>query len=98
MKIDIIGDIHGCYDEFVSLTQKLGYEWDTGLPLHPTNRLLGFVGDLTDRGPQSLQIIHIVANLVKQKKAIYAPGNHCNKPYRFFRSFQKYKYSRRDTS
>ena len=84
MKIDIIGDIHGCYDEFVSLTQKLGYEWDTGLPLHPTNRLLGFVGDLTDRGPQSLQIIHIVANLVKQKKAIYAPGNHCNKLYRFF--------------
>lgn len=85
MKIDIIGDIHGCLPELQQLTAKLGYSWETGIPLHPEKRVLGFVGDLTDRGPQSLKTIEIVWRLViQQKKAFYTPGNHCNKLYRFF--------------
>jgi len=85
MEIDIIGDIHGCFLEFTELTKKLGYDWGTGIPLHPENRLLGFVGDLTDRGPLSLKVIDIVWRLViEQKKAFYTPGNHCNKLYRYF--------------
>lgn len=84
MKIDIIGDIHGCYEEFVALTKKMEYDWTTGIPMHADGRLLGFVGDLTDRGPSSLRTVAIVANLVKQKKALYVPGNHCNKLYRYF--------------
>ena len=27
MKYDIIGDIHGCLQEFQNLTEKLGYNW-----------------------------------------------------------------------
>ncbi|MDE8564604.1 bis(5'-nucleosyl)-tetraphosphatase PrpE [Anoxybacillus rupiensis] len=84
MKIDIIGDIHGCYTELVALTKKLGYEWINGMPIHPRGRKLGFVGDLTDRGPQSLQTIETVFSLVKNGLAHYVPGNHCNKLYRFF--------------
>lgn len=84
MKIDIIGDIHGCYEEFVALTKKMEYDWTTGIPMHADGRLLGFVGDLTDRGPSSLRTVAIVANLVKQKRALYVPGNHCNKLYRYF--------------
>ncbi|MGG1676559.1 bis(5'-nucleosyl)-tetraphosphatase PrpE [Neobacillus sp. NRS-1170] len=85
MKIDIIGDIHGCLPEFQNLTSNLGYKWDHGIPLHPENRVLGFVGDLTDRGPASLKVAEIVWELViKYKKAYYTPGNHCNKLYRFF--------------
>jgi protein phosphatase len=85
MKIDIIGDIHGCFTEFQKLTSKLGYQWDNGIPIHPENRILGFVGDLTDRGPESLKVIEIVWQLViKEKLAYYTPGNHCNKLYRFF--------------
>ncbi|WP_027408906.1 bis(5'-nucleosyl)-tetraphosphatase PrpE [Anoxybacillus tepidamans] len=84
MQIDVIGDIHGCYDEFVSLTKKLGYEWESGLPVHPNKRKLGFVGDLTDRGPKSLQTIETVFSLVENHLAYYVPGNHCNKLYRFF--------------
>lgn len=83
MRYDIIGDIHGCYDEFKTLTVQLGYDWSSGLPLHP-NRTLAFVGDLTDRGPQSLAVIRVVADLVKAKKAVYVPGNHCDKLYRYF--------------
>lgn len=85
MKIDIIGDVHGCLDEFQKLTSKLGYRWENGIPIHPDQRKLGFVGDLTDRGPESLKIIEIVWKLViDQKMACYTPGNHCNKLYRFF--------------
>ncbi len=85
MKIDIIGDIHGCFHELRELTIKLGYKWDTGIPLHPDGRFLGFVGDLTDRGPESLKVIDAVWKLViKENIAYYTPGNHCNKLYRYF--------------
>ncbi|MFD4704879.1 bis(5'-nucleosyl)-tetraphosphatase PrpE [Gottfriedia sp. NPDC058432] len=85
MKYDIIGDIHGCYNEFVELTKKLGYSWENNIPVHPENRKLVFVGDLTDRGPNSLAVIKVVYELVmKHKKAHYSPGNHCNKLYRYF--------------
>lgn len=85
MKIDIIGDIHGCFHELKELTIKLGYQWETGIPIHPSERILGFVGDLTDRGPESLKIIDIVWRLgIENKLAYYTPGNHCNKLYRFF--------------
>jgi protein phosphatase len=85
MKIDIIGDIHGCFDEFESLTKQLGYDWSKGYPVHPDGRILGFVGDLTDRGPHSLKVIEVVYELVLiHKLALYSPGNHCNKLYRFF--------------
>ncbi len=84
MNIDIIGDIHGCFLEFQQLTEKLGYQWKEGLPVHPENRQLGFVGDLTDRGPHSLKVIETIYWLVKKEAAIYVPGNHCNKLYRYF--------------
>lgn len=83
MKIDIIGDIHGCYIELKKLTLCLGYTWINGMPVHP-DRVLGFVGDLTDRGPHSLSVIETVWRLWKNHKAYYVPGNHCNKLYRYF--------------
>lgn len=83
MKLDIIGDIHGCFQEFEELTMKLGYSWESGIPLH-NDRKLAFVGDLTDRGPESLRVIEVVYQLVVQaNKAFYVPGNHCNKLYRY---------------
>ncbi|MFB1081354.1 bis(5'-nucleosyl)-tetraphosphatase PrpE [Jeotgalibacillus sp. JSM ZJ347] len=85
MKIDIIGDIHGCHQEWVALTKKLGYSWKTGLPIHPGGRQLAFVGDLTDRGPDSVQVIKDVFGLVKDHHAYYVPGNHCNKLYRYLK-------------
>ncbi len=81
---DIIGDIHGCYEEFYQLTEKLGYSWQTGIPIH-AERSLVFLGDITDRGKFSMKMIEVVYELViNQKNAYYSPGNHCNKLYRFF--------------
>ncbi|UGB31822.1 bis(5'-nucleosyl)-tetraphosphatase PrpE [Metabacillus sp. B2-18] len=84
MKIDVIGDIHGCFREFEELTKKMGYNWTTGIPIHPDDRKLAFVGDLTDRGPESIKIIEAVYQLVQKEGAHYSPGNHCNKLYRYF--------------
>ncbi|MBA2174472.1 bis(5'-nucleosyl)-tetraphosphatase PrpE [Halobacillus locisalis] len=85
MNIDIIGDVHGCMDELYDLLSKLGYEWHDGLPIHPENRTIAFVGDITDRGPKSIEAIQFLHRLViQEKQAYYVPGNHCNKLYRFF--------------
>jgi diadenosine tetraphosphatase ApaH/serine/threonine PP2A family protein phosphatase len=84
MKIDIIGDIHGCYEELTSLFIKLGYKQRNGLYQHPVGRKIVFVGDLTDRGPHSIDVIRVVATLVQEGIAYYCPGNHCDKLYRYF--------------
>ncbi|ENH96192.1 bis(5'-nucleosyl)-tetraphosphatase PrpE [Gracilibacillus halophilus YIM-C55.5] len=85
MHYDIIGDIHGCYEELLQLLHKLGYYWEQERFVHPNNRKPVFVGDLTDRGPQSLSVIRLVYQLViNQQNAYYVPGNHCNKLYRYF--------------
>lgn len=83
-KVDIIGDVHGCYEELQNLFEKLGYQKEMEYS-HPDGRVPIFLGDITDRGPQSLKVIELVYHLVIiQKKARYVPGNHCNKLYRFF--------------
>ncbi|KQL18695.1 bis(5'-nucleosyl)-tetraphosphatase PrpE [Cytobacillus solani] len=85
MELDIIGDIHGCYQEFQELTNKLGYKWDSeGIPINSNGRKLAFVGDLTDRGPHSLKVAEAVSAIVNKGLGYYVPGNHCNKLYRFF--------------
>jgi hypothetical protein len=85
MKIDVIGDVHGCYEELCLLFEKLGYQKEQNSYIHPDGRIPIFVGDLTDRGPASLQVIQLVYEMVISKKvAKYVPGNHCNKLYRFF--------------
>lgn len=84
MNIDIIGDIHGCFHELRELTSLLGYDWKSGIPIHPNKRKLAFVGDLTDRGPHSLKVIETVYELIQNDLAHYVPGNHCNKLYRYF--------------
>ncbi|MBM7644045.1 protein phosphatase [Scopulibacillus daqui] len=83
MAYDIIGDIHGCLHELKKLIAQLGYHEESGLYVHDQGRKLVFVGDLTDRGPASVKTIELVYRLVKHQLALYAPGNHCNKLYRY---------------
>jgi hypothetical protein len=86
MKVDIIGDIHGCLEELKELFRVLGYEWQHNIPIHPEGRKPVFVGDLTDRGPHSIETIRLIFKLVVERgQGYYVPGNHCNKLYRFFR-------------
>ena len=75
---DIIGDVHGCFDELTELLATLGYQ--TGLSAgawhHPEGRKLVFVGDLVDRGPKSPEVVRLVMDSVKFGSAFAVPGNH----------------------
>lgn len=85
MKVDIIGDVHGCYDELCTLFQTLDYQKRQDIYTHSDGRIPVFLGDITDRGPASLKTIQLVYDMVVSKNiAFYVPGNHCNKLYRYF--------------
>ena len=83
---DIIGDIHGCYDELVELLEKLGYKHDrNGCMAHPDGRRAAFLGDLCDRGPANVKVLKLVMSMVKSGNAICVPGNHDSKLLRKLR-------------
>ncbi len=74
---DIIGDIHGCYDELIELLNKLGYDttqWSRVAP--PPGRKVIFLGDLVDRGPNSPAVLRLVMSMVAHGIALCVPGNH----------------------
>ena len=74
---DIIGDVHGCYDELVELLRKLGYSEQPGGPwTHSEGRKLIFVGDLVDRGPKIPEVVRLAMESVKAGTAFCVPGNH----------------------
>ncbi len=75
---DLIGDVHGCFDELVELLAKLGYETgqSAGAWHHPAGRKLVFVGDLVDRGPKVPEVVRLVMDSVKSGSALCVPGNH----------------------
>jgi hypothetical protein len=64
--VDVVDDIHGEIDALRSLMHHLGYA-DDGT--HPKNRRLVFVGDLTDRGPDSPAVFDLVKRLVDSGRA-----------------------------
>jgi protein phosphatase len=77
---DIIGDVHGCYDELISLLGQLGYQIEctpNGENVTPpAGRKLVFVGDLVDRGPKIPHVLRLAMNMVEQGAAFCVPGNH----------------------
>lgn len=71
--LDIIGDVHGELDALKELLQTLGYD-EYGN--HPNNRKLVFVGDLVDRGPDSVGVVLLVRLMVALGNAQCVLGNH----------------------
>lgn len=80
---DFIGDVHGCKRTLDTLLAKLGYAWRGNMWVHPHERIPVFLGDLVDKGPDSYGVLKMVLRMVERKKALYVPGNHCDKLYRF---------------
>lgn len=82
---DIIGDVHGCFDELRALLDKLGYviqhkdsKWHVTPPLDAQGnaRKVIFVGDLVDRGPGVDKVLDLVMHMVEQDQALCVAGNH----------------------
>jgi protein phosphatase len=85
---DVIGDVHGCYDELLDLLDRMGWRVEdraTGLEpgrfvlSHPESRRLVFVGDLVDRGPKPLECVRLVMDAVASGVSLCVPGNHDDK-------------------
>jgi len=74
-KIDLIGDIHGLYDQFEKLIKKAGYSIINGVPVHPDGRKLLFLGDIIDRGPDSIKMLKLVMKAVENGHYMVS-GNH----------------------
>lgn len=82
---DIIGDVHGCFDELSELLSKLGYQikrveannsnfgFDV---IPPESRKVIFLGDLVDRGPDSPSVLRLVMSMINSGAAYCVPGNH----------------------
>jgi protein phosphatase len=79
---DIIGDVHGCFDELLSLLTQLGYKiakQERYAVSHPDGRKVIFLGDLVDRGPQTPEVLRIVMDMVETGMAFCVNGNHDDK-------------------
>ncbi len=66
MSIYVVGDLQGCYEPLVRLLTEVNFD--------PANDQLWLVGDLVNRGKQSLETLRLVRSLGKQ--AITVLGNH----------------------
>jgi hypothetical protein len=64
----IVGDVHGEIDALERLLQRLATE--------RAPRTLVFVGDLVDRGPDSVAVVRRVAALIAAGRAVATLGNH----------------------
>ena len=83
---DIIGDVHGCFDELQWLLAKLGYDLTEPLnPIPPLGRKLIFVGDLVDRGPDSPGVLRLAMNAIAAGRAFCVAGNHDDKCLRYLK-------------
>ncbi|WP_066066643.1 polynucleotide kinase-phosphatase [Neobacillus soli] len=75
--IDFIGDIHGCFEEFIELLKKLGYKENAeGLFLHPEGRKILSLGDVMSRGPRSLETLQFFKRHVMAGHAYMIDSNH----------------------
>lgn len=87
--IDVIGDVHGLLDELMVLLDKLGYALSSaGVPIHPQGRMLLFLGDVVDRGPQSIETLQFIRRAVAAGHFMVC-GNHDRKLVQFWDGLQQ---------
>lgn len=77
---DIIGDVHGCFDETLELLGKLEYQITESQGefsvTPPPGRRAVFVGDLVDRGPKIPSVLRLAMSMTESGAALCVPGNH----------------------
>ena len=76
---DVVGDVHGCLEELLTLLGVLGYQVmqrESGLHVEPpSGRTLVFVGDLVDRGPDCPGVLRLAMRMMRAGHSICVAGN-----------------------
>ncbi|CBY12957.1 unnamed protein product [Oikopleura dioica] len=72
----VIGDIHGCFDEFEELLVKIKDEIYGGRPMEHSTFQLFLVGDLVNKGPKSAEVVKKVRAMVESGSTHVVRGNH----------------------
>jgi len=78
-RYDIVGDVHGCGAELRELLARLGYTIDDDVIRHPGDRQFIFLGDLVDRGPDTVGVLRMAMASVAAGTASCVVGNHDDK-------------------
>jgi bis(5'-nucleosyl)-tetraphosphatase (symmetrical) len=65
MSTYLFGDVQGCWKELKALLKVINYQ--------PGKDRLGFVGDILNRGPDSLDVVHFIQDL---DDPLFVLGNH----------------------
>lgn len=65
----VIGDIHGCAGSLIKLINKIGVKELSG-------RIIVFIGDYIDRGPDSMGVVDFLLKLSEKYHCIFLRGNH----------------------
>lgn len=74
--IDVIGDLHGHSRLFLRMLELLGYQADGDSFTHPLGRRILLVGDLINRGPDSIGVLETARRLHENGTALIILGNH----------------------
>lgn len=80
--ISVIGDIHGCIEEFHSGLKELDIDIYTKDP----DRAIVFIGDYFDRGPDPIQVFRVLQKLQKNYFVLPLIGNH-EEPLEYYKDF-----------
>jgi len=80
-RIDVIGDVHGLYDKFIQLIEEAGYRVNDKTNvieyIRPgLERKILLLGDIVDRGYDSLKMLKLVKNSVEAGTVYMVAGNH----------------------
>jgi len=81
-RYDIVGDVHGCWDELADLLAEAGWRLGEAGPddpiraAHPDGRFLVLAGDLVDRGPASDRVLRLLLGLLEDGTGAAVLGNH----------------------
>lgn len=82
----LVGDTHGMLEPLKDFLLTQNFEIKNNSFYHSQKKLV-FLGDILDRGPDSLELLKMVINTVKNKNGYFILGNHEDK---LIQSYEEY--------
>lgn len=90
LKLDIVGDTHGLLSETVQLLSQSGWQFVDNCFIHQDKeRKILFLGDILDRGLESIALLKTVKNTVDNHNGYFLLGNHEAKLISSYEQFLK---------